>query len=135
MEPERDSKPKRLQLGDVGKESQHVEHPKKGIPKKSFSTKKTSDRHTAPKTSGAAPRSQRDSNQGVENRQRSAITFFADRLGVAEDALPRMTNGELMRIAGVDIQTLHGWQYLNRDLPEAAITKLHEYFATCLGRQ
>ena len=44
-----------------------------------------------------------------------------------------MTNGEIGRIAEVDIPTLHGWMYHNRDMPETAMDKLHEYFVAYLG--
>jgi hypothetical protein len=49
-------------------------------------------------------------------------------IGVDHDDLPVITNGNLMRIAEVDIPTLHGWKYLHRPLPEAAEEKLRAHF-------
>jgi hypothetical protein len=87
------------------------------------------------KTSVAAPQDQRDSENRAEGRTRSILAYFAERLGVEEDALPRMTNGEIMRVAEVDTPTLHGWVYRNRDMPDEAMNKLHEYFIAYLGRE
>lgn len=35
-----------------------------------------------------------------------------------------------MRIAEIDIVTLHGWQYLNKSLPDEATKKLKNHFLT-----
>lgn len=48
-------------------------------------------------------------------------------LGVAYEALPRVTNGDLMRLAEVDMPTLHGWQYRQLDMPEPAMAKLENW--------
>jgi hypothetical protein len=60
---------------------------------------------------------------------------MAARLGVQEDDLPRMTYGEIRRIAEVDTPTLHGWTYHNREMPEAAFEKLHDYFVAYLAEK
>jgi hypothetical protein len=49
-------------------------------------------------------------------------------VGIDRSTLPPMTNGDLMRIAEVDMMTMHGWQHLNRSLPEEAANKLKEHF-------
>lgn len=115
--------------------------PKAG--RKSKTTKNSStpaiarDQASSPPARVAAePRTHRNIEGSSENRPRSVCSCFASRLGVAEDALPQMTNGDIMRVADIDIPTLHGWQYRNRDLPEAAISRLHEYFVAFLkGRE
>jgi excisionase family DNA binding protein len=129
------SKPARQQLKPAKEELRHVEHPKKRIQKKSTHAVNTSHRRSTARATSVVPQSQRDSNQGTENGPRSVVAFFANKLGISQDALPCITNGELMTIAEVDIPTLHGWQYLNRDLPESAMAKLQNYFATYLGCQ
>jgi hypothetical protein len=55
------------------------------------------------------------------------ILFCLDVAIASPERFPRLTNGELMRIAGVDIAAMHGWIYLNRDLPAPAIDRLHAY--------
>ncbi len=35
-----------------------------------------------------------------------------------------------MRIAEVDTPVLHGWMYLNRELPVEALQKLRDHFAS-----
>lgn len=106
--------------------------------KKVTPAEKTKEKPAAsksPATSVAAPHDQRDSENRAEGRTRSILAYFAERLGVDEDALPRMTNGEIMRIAQVDTPILHGWAYRNRDIPDEAMNKLHEYFIAYLGRE
>jgi len=48
-------------------------------------------------------------------------------MGVDRSSLPPLTNGDLMRIAEVDLPTFHGWQYLNKPLPEPALERLKAY--------
>ncbi len=50
-------------------------------------------------------------------------------IGVERSSLPPITNGEIMRIAEVDIPVCHGWLYLNRPLPEDAREKLKKHFS------
>lgn len=89
----------------------------------------------ASEASTPAPRRHRASPAPGESKPRNILAFFASRLGVDEAALPRMTNGEIMRIAEVDIPTLHGWTYRNRDMPETAMNRLHDYFVAYLSRK
>lgn len=51
-------------------------------------------------------------------------------IGVDRNDFPPVTNGELMRIAEVDIPTLDGWKYRGRELPQAAMEKLRSHFGT-----
>ena len=47
---------------------------------------------------------------------------------VGSKDVPAVTNGDLMRIAEVDIPVFHDWMYMNRELPEEALEKLREHF-------
>lgn len=67
-----------------------------------------------------------DSRQG--NPPRSASEHFSKLLGFPKSEFPRLSNGDLMRIAEVDIATMHGWIYLGRDLPDEALHKLEAFF-------
>lgn len=81
-------------------------------------------------TAAADPRRQLPQPEKAEKGQpRDVRGFFAQRLGVDQDRLPRLTNGQLREIAGTDIGTLHGWIYLGRDLPDAAIERLQTFYA------
>lgn len=64
----------------------------------------------------------------TEERHNSPFDTLLKELGVDRASLPNLTNGELMRIADVDIPTLHGWIYLNRELPRPALNKLRQHF-------
>lgn len=57
----------------------------------------------------------------------SPFTRLAIGMGVDRSSLPPLTNGDLMRIAEVDLPTFHGWQYLNKPLPEPALERLKAY--------
>ena len=65
----------------------------------------------------------------------SPLTVLLSEMGIDRTTLPPITNGELMRIAEVDTPTLHGWQYLNRPLPEEAINKLKNHFRRLVAEQ
>ena len=58
--------------------------------------------------------------------------LIARRLGVSRNKLPVLTNGELMAAAEVDLVTYHGWVYLDREMPEAAISRLEKHYAGML---
>lgn len=88
-----------------------------------------------PKPPVPAAQKQRASVKQEENRPRNIVALMAARLGVQEDDLPRMTYGEIRRIAEVDTPTLHGWTYHNREMPEAAFEKLHDYFVAYLAEK
>ncbi|MCD0459565.1 hypothetical protein [Roseiconus lacunae] len=63
-----------------------------------------------------------------EERRISPFDLLLKEIGVDRDALPPTTNGDLMKIAGVDIPTLHGWQWHNRALPTEALQRLKDHF-------
>lgn len=67
--------------------------------------------------------------QEVRSEERiSPLSVVLGELGIDRSSLPPITNGDLMRIAEVDIATMHGWQYLNRPLPEGAMNRLRNHF-------
>ncbi len=49
-------------------------------------------------------------------------------IGVRYVDVHPITNGEIRRIAEVDVATCHGWMYLGRPLPEEALNKLKKHF-------
>jgi hypothetical protein len=67
--------------------------------------------------------------QEVKSEERiSPLSVLLSELGIDRSSLSPITNGDLMRIAEVDISTMHGWQYLNRPLPEEAMNRLKNHF-------
>lgn len=67
--------------------------------------------------------------QEVKTEERvSPFSVLLSEHGIERSRLGPITNGELMRIAEVDIATMHGWQYLNRSLPTEAISRLTDHF-------
>jgi excisionase family DNA binding protein len=135
VKPDWDSLGIRRQMSSPKKTTRLVAPRRKIIAKKAVFIAKAPDQRTSSKTSVVSPQDHRKSDDANQDQSRSARSFFAAQLGIAEEALPRLTNGELMRIAEVDKPTMHGWLYLNRDLPESAIAKLHDYFAAHLEAQ
>ena len=69
-------------------------------------------------------RSQKDRSE----ERVSPLFVLLDEIGIDRRSLPPITNGELRRIAEVDIAMMHGWQYLNRSLPEEATNRLKNHF-------
>jgi excisionase family DNA binding protein len=87
-----------------------------------------------PRKETAAPRQHKAIETKSEERV-SPFSLLLKELGVERTALPSITNGDLMRIAEVDIPTLHSWIYHGRELPEAALNKLREHFAAYRAEQ
>jgi hypothetical protein len=50
-------------------------------------------------------------------------------VGIDRDKLGPLTNGELMRIAEVELPVYHDWMYLERKMPEEALEKLRQHFS------
>ncbi len=73
-------------------------------------------------------RSLPQSDPTTTEERRTPFTDLLNEIGVSHSSLPPLTNGELRRIAEVDIPTLHGWMYLNRKLSETERNKLKEHF-------
>lgn len=65
----------------------------------------------------------------VREESQNPFSILLQEIGVSRSDLPTVTNGELRRIAGVDIPTLHGWQWHGRSLPPDAIQRLREHFS------
>ena len=86
---------------------------------------------TTRSTSQGSRTEQQSKSQPTSEFQRRDIRWFiASRIGVDREQLPLLTNGRILEIAGIDIPTLHGWTYLNRDMPEVAIRRLEVFFAS-----
>lgn len=67
--------------------------------------------------------------QQIQNEGRiSPFSVLLSELGIDRRDLPPITNGDLMRIAEVDIATMHGWLYLGRSLPEADLGRLKDHY-------
>jgi excisionase family DNA binding protein len=73
-------------------------------------------------------RSEQDAAKAEQHERSSPFDLLLREIGVNRKDVPALTNGDLMRIAEVDIATFHGWMYLNRELPEAALEKLRCHF-------
>ena len=63
-----------------------------------------------------------------EERRTNPFDLLLEEIGVDRKNLPPLTNGDIRRVADVDIPTLHGWQYLHRELPEEALQRLRDHF-------
>lgn len=67
---------------------------------------------------------------GISGEYRvSPFSLLLEEMGIPRSVVPNITNGELRRIAEVDIPTLHRWSYLGGELPEIALKKLRDHFA------
>jgi len=103
--------------------------------RKFFLEQSTAHQPGQPKTLSKGLKEQPSNRPEVSSQSsniRSVRQLFAERLKVPVEALPQLTNGDVMRIADVDIPTLHGWVYQRRELPAAAIEKLEQFFAAKL---
>lgn len=76
----------------------------------------------------AIPKSTVQRKRDDQTQPPNPLSLLLAEIGVDRTAMPKISNGDLMRIAEVDIPTLHGWQYLHRPMPEDAIEKLREHF-------
>lgn len=63
-----------------------------------------------------------------EERRPNPFDLLLEEIGVCRKNLPPLTNGDLRRVADVDIPIMHGWQYLNRELPAEALLRLRDHF-------
>jgi excisionase family DNA binding protein len=73
---------------------------------------------------GAQTASARSRNE-VESAERSSrLCQFLKSVDIDPSQLPPLTNGELMRAAGVDLVQWHGWSYLGKALPDEAMERL-----------
>lgn len=67
--------------------------------------------------------------QQVQSEERiSPFSILLSELGIDRSDLPPITNGDLRRIAEVDVPTIHGWLYLGKSLPEAALDRLKSHY-------
>lgn len=66
----------------------------------------------------------------IREERISPFQELLSEIGIERSSLPPITNGEIMRIAEVDMPVCHGWLYLNRPLPEEAREKLKKHYST-----
>lgn len=62
------------------------------------------------------------------HKQTNPFRQLLAEIGVKYADVHPITNGQIRRIAEVDVETCHGWLYLNRPLPEEALSKLRRHF-------
>lgn len=72
--------------------------------------------------------SDRSRSDAESAEQSSRLSQFLKGKGIALSKVPPLTNGELMKIAGVDLVQWHGWQYLGNALPDEALERLTNHF-------
>jgi hypothetical protein len=70
----------------------------------------------------------RQSTPEREEERPSPFQLLLKGIGIDRNDLGPLTNGELRRIAEVDVPTFHGWMYLGRQMPEEALEKLRQHF-------
>jgi excisionase family DNA binding protein len=100
-------------------------------------SKERSPRPTQAKPSESKAREKRTRASGVDGGQitpglledrPNPFRSLLKEIGVDSDVVGPLTNGELRRIADVDVPTFHGWMYLGREMPEEALEKLRRHF-------
>lgn len=96
-----------------------------GGPQKKELPTKAQDHRALPERKRLSQASQK---HRADREPRRVYPYFAERLGIDLDHLPTMTNGELMRIANIDMPTFHAWVYHNGELPDVAMANLDAYF-------
>ena len=98
--------------------------------------KRPVDQPQQSKASGVAKGRGRSPNGKTAEREvdqpRYITEYCAERLGVSPGDLPVLTNGQIAKIAQVDVRVLHSWKYHRRDMPEEALARVQEYFSGCL---
>lgn len=124
-EPDRPSNSESRQPGPISRRSPRQQEQKRTESKnkqvKPKSRKVSTSRTSAEST--AVPKQLKAKEQPA-----NPLALLLDGIGVERDVVSAMTQGELMRIAGVDLPTYHGWRFLGRSMPEEAIERLREYF-------
>jgi excisionase family DNA binding protein len=91
-------------------------------------TRKTKTSASEPRRKQNAPVVRAIEKKTEDEERRNPFSDLLIEIEVDRSQLPKITNGDLMRIAEVDIATCHGWLYLNRELPDAALNKLRKHF-------
>lgn len=64
-----------------------------------------------------------------EEERSNPFKLLLKEIGIDRNDLGPLTNGELRKIADVDLSTFHGWMYQGRELPEEALDKLRSHFS------
>lgn len=74
------------------------------------------------------PKSKKGPQQIQTEERISPFSLLLNELGIGRSDLPPITNGDLRRVAEVDIPTIHGWLYLGKSLPEEALNRLKSHY-------
>lgn len=94
-------------------------------------TKKTAKKNPKPLSNAgpqAIPKSTPQRRRDDEEQSPNPMALLLNEIGLDYSVASEIPRGELMRIAGVDMQTYHGWRFLGRSMPEEALEKLREHF-------
>jgi excisionase family DNA binding protein len=110
-------------------------NPAEGQKQQHGSTKKETPSAESSSPNSARPAPNRGQREARSAERVDPLTVLLSELGIDESSLPSITNGDLMRIAEVDLVTMHGWQYLNRSLPDEALTKIKNHFRGLVNPQ
>lgn len=101
-------------------------------PKAKPKRKKTSKPKNSSQTKSekaVATKSRKRSAKRTEQPERvSPFAELMKEIGIDREKLGPLSNGELMRIAEVELPVYHGWMHLGREMPEAALDKLRNHF-------
>jgi len=108
----------------IARKSQH-----NNVKKQTVTKPKMSATDTKQKKMPAKKRSTNRTNLEPEQERTNPFSLLLKEIGVDRDELGPLTNGELMKIAEVDIPVFHGWMYKGRELPEEALEKLRIHFS------
>ena len=123
--PSRQATPK--QLATTKPESK--EKPSSKLPAKLPKMKRSTTTPISKADQWVPASSKRKSTVEVESEDRqNPLAELLEEIGIQRSSLPSLTNGELMRIAEVDLVVYHGWMYLKRQLPDVAREKLKAHF-------
>ncbi len=108
-------------------QTERVAPPKDAKPSKQSS--KVSAKQSRPQPAFDASKLALSNTTDKEGRkQTNPFRQLLAEIGVRYVDVHPITNGEIRRIAEVDVATCHGWMYLGRPLPQEALNKLKKHF-------
>ena len=127
-EPDRPtiSRPRQSKSGPTSQRPSHQRDVKRRETKKP--PKKKNPKPLSNAGPQAIPKSTPQRRRDEEEQSPNPMALLLNEIGLDYSVASEIPRGELMRIAGVDIPTFHGWRFLGRSMPEEAIEKLREHF-------
>lgn len=111
-----------------GPTNQQTKEPRKAARTRSKTTPRKKPKSHSNASSRTIPKSTLQQKRDEEVQRPNPMALLLNEIGLDYAVASEMSRGELMRIAGVDIPTYHGWRFLGRSMPEEAIEKLREHF-------